>query len=62
MLCGRSPWGLEGAVYLLVRLLICAYPFINMRSLMLSIGVFRDVIENCVSILDYIGALDRRTV
>jgi len=29
---------------------------------MLSIGVFRDIIKNYISILDYIGALDRRIV
>jgi len=59
MLRGRSPWGLGGAVYLLVRSFIYAYLFVNIRSLILSIGVFRDIIENHLSILDYIGALDR---
>jgi len=59
MLRGRSPRGLEGAVYLLVRLFVRAYLFINIRSLMLSIGVFGDVIENCLSMLDCTGALDR---
>jgi hypothetical protein len=44
---------------LLVRSFIRAYLFINIRSLMLSIRVFRDIIKNCLSILDYIGALDR---
>ena len=38
MLCRRLPWGLRGAVYLLVCLLICARLFVNVRSLMLSVG------------------------
>ena len=59
MLRGRSPQGLGGAVYLLVRSFIRAYLFVNMRSSMLSIGVFGDVIENCSSMLDRTGALDR---
>jgi len=29
---------------------------------MLSIRVFRDIIENCASMLDRTGALDRRIV
>ena len=44
---------------MLVRSFIRAYPFVNIRSLMLSVGVFRDIIENCLSMLDRIGALDR---
>ena len=63
MLRGRLPQGLGGAVYLLICLFVRAYPFVNMRSLMLSIRVFfRDVIENYASMLDRTGALDRRTV
>ena len=38
MLRGRSPWGLGGAVYLLVRSLAYARPFVNIRSSMLSVG------------------------
>ena len=38
MLCGRLPWGLRGAIYLLVRLFVRVGLFINMRSSMLSIG------------------------
>jgi len=34
MLRGRSPWGLGGAVYLLVR---SQSPFVDVRSSMLSI-------------------------
>ena len=41
---------------------IYAYLFVNIRLLMLSIRVFRDIIKNYVSILDYIGTLDRRIV
>jgi hypothetical protein len=59
MLCGRSPWGLGGAVYLLVRSFVRACLFVDIRSLMLSIRVFGDIIENCLSMLDRIGALDR---
>ena len=59
MLRGRSPWGLGGAVYLLVRSFVRACLFVNVRSSMLSIEVFRDVIENYLSTLDRIGALDR---
>ena len=44
---------------MLVRLLVRAYPFVDIRSSMLSIGVFRDFIKNYISVLDYIGALDR---
>ena len=44
---------------MLVYLFVRAYLFVNVRSLMLSIGVFGDVIENCLSMLDRIGALDR---
>ena len=42
---------------MLVRSFIRARPFVNIRSLMLSIGVLRDIIKNCVSMLDRIGAL-----
>jgi hypothetical protein len=44
---------------LLIRSFIRAYLFINIRSLMLFIRVFRDIIKNYLSILDCIGALDR---
>ena len=37
ILRGRSPWGLGGAVYLLIYLLVRVHLFINMRLLMLSI-------------------------
>jgi hypothetical protein len=59
MLRGRSPWGLGGAVYLLVRSFVRACLFVDVRSLMLSIRVFGDVIENYLSMLDCTGALDR---
>ena len=36
MLRGRSPQGLRGAVYLLVRSFVRVYLFVNIRSLMLS--------------------------
>ena len=38
MLHGRSPQGLGGAVYLLVRLFVCVCLFVNIRSSMLSTG------------------------
>ena len=38
MLRGRLPWGLGGAVYLLVRSLVRACSFVNIRSSMLSVG------------------------
>ena len=38
MLCRRLPWGLGGAVYLLVYLFAFVRLFVNVRSLMLSIG------------------------
>ena len=38
MLRGRSPWGLGGAVYLLVCSLIRARLFVDVRSSMLSVG------------------------
>jgi len=63
MLRGRSPWGLGGAVYLLVR------SFIHLRSLVRQYEVVNafnwgsgDVIKYRASILDRTGALDRRTV
>jgi hypothetical protein len=63
MLRGRSPWGLGGAVYLLVRYSFAfVHLFINMRSSMLSIIGQGDVIEYCVSMLDRTGAPDRRIV
>ena len=37
MLRGRSPWGLGGAVYLLVRSFIRPRLFVDIRSSMLSI-------------------------
>src|SRR6266576_540839 len=47
MLRGRSPWGLGGAVYLLVRLLIRVRSFVDVRSLMLSVGG-RGMLSNAV--------------
>ena len=44
---------------MLVRSFIRAYLFVNIRLLILSVRVFRDVIKNRLSILDYIGALDK---
>ena len=38
MLRGRSPWGLEGAVYLLVRSFVRICLFVDVRSSMLLIG------------------------
>jgi len=38
MLHGRSPWGLGGAVYLLVRSLVRVCSFVDVRSSMLSTG------------------------
>ena len=38
MLRGRSPWGLGGAVYLLVRSFVRPRLFVDVRSSMLSIG------------------------
>ena len=38
ILRGRSPWGLGGAVYLLVYSLVCAHLFVDVRSLMLSVA------------------------
>ena len=52
MLCGRSPWGLGGAVYLLIYLFVRDCLFINIRSLILSIGGYGDIIKSCISILD----------
>jgi hypothetical protein len=47
MLRGRSPWGLEGAVYLLVRSFIRICLFVDVRSSMLSTGG-RGMISNTV--------------
>jgi hypothetical protein len=44
---------------LLVRLFVRAYLFVDVRSSMLSIRVFGDIIKNYLSMLDYTGALDR---
>jgi len=38
MLRGRSPWGLGGAVYLLVRSFVRPRSFVDVRSSMLLIG------------------------
>jgi hypothetical protein len=57
MLRGRSPWGLGGAVYLLVHSFVRVRSFIDVRSSMLSIVGQGDVIECCVSMLDHTGAL-----
>ena len=38
ILCGRSPWGLEGAVYLLIRSFVRPRLFVDVRSSMLLIG------------------------
>src|SRR6266700_7617653 len=57
MLRGRSPWGLGGAVYLLIRLLVRSRSFVNMRGrrcFLLGVG---GVIECRSSMLDYTGAL-----
>jgi len=45
MLRGRSPWGLEGAVYLLVRSFVRS--FVDVRSSMLLIGG-RGMLSNTV--------------
>ena len=47
MLRGRSPWGLGGAVYLLVRSFVRVCLFVDVRSLMLSIGG-RGMLSNAV--------------
>ena len=44
---------------MLVRSFVRVYLFVDIRSSMLSIRVFRDVIENYSSMLDRTGALDR---
>ena len=44
---GRSPWGLGGAVYLLICSLVRARSFVNVRSLMLSVGG-RGILLNAV--------------
>ena len=62
MLRGRSPWGLGGAVYLLVRSFVRVCSFIDVRSLMLSIVGQGDVIECCASMLDRTGGLGIRAV
>ena len=57
---GDRPRGQEGPyIYSFVYLLIRACLFVNIRLLILSIRVFRDVIKNCLSILDCISVLDR---
>jgi hypothetical protein len=61
MLRGRSPWGLGGAVYLLVRSFVRVCSFVDVRSSMLLIGGLGDVIEYRISMLDRTGVLDRRT-
>jgi hypothetical protein len=57
MLRGRSPWGLRGAVYLLVRLFIHSQPFIRRCEV---VDAFYwgsgDVIEGRLSTLDRTGA------
>ena len=47
MLRGRSPWGLRGAVYLLVRSLVRVRLFVDVRSSMLSVGG-RGMLSNAV--------------
>jgi hypothetical protein len=55
MLRGRSPWGLGGAVYLLVR----SFAFAVRRCEVVDAFNWGsgDVIEYCASMLDRIGAL-----
>jgi len=47
MLRGRSPWGIGGAVYLLVRSFVRVRLFVDVRSSMLSIGG-RGMLSNAV--------------
>ena len=47
ILRGQLPWGLGGAVYLLVHLLIRACLFVDVRSSMLSVGG-RGMLSNAV--------------
>jgi len=54
MLCGRSPWGLKGAVYLFVYSFVRVRPFVNVRSSMLLIGVGGRWIPFCIR-EDYTG-------
>jgi sensor histidine kinase YesM len=58
MLRGRSPWGLEGAVYLLVA---CSQSFIDVRSSILSIGG-QGMLSNAVYPCWIIQVLSRGTV
>ena len=54
MLCGRLPWGLKGAVYMLVRLLVCTRSFVDVDAFCWGSG---DIIECCASMLDRTGDL-----
>ena len=62
MLRGRSPWGLGGAVYLLVRSFVCIRSCVDVRGRRYFLLGFGDVIECRASMLDRTGALGRRTV
>jgi hypothetical protein len=62
MLRGRSPWGLGGAVYLLVaRSFVRNSLFVNRRSLMLSIGG-RGMLSNAAHPCWIVQVLSRGTV
>ena len=57
---GDRPRGQEGPyICSFICLFTRAYLFVDVRLLMLSIRVFRDIIKNYLSMLDRIGALDR---
>ena len=62
MLRGRSPWGLGGAVYLLI---VCLFVrnslFVNRRSSMLSIGG-QGMLSNAVYLCWIVQVLSRGTV
>jgi hypothetical protein len=60
MLRGRSPWGLGGAVYLLVRSFIRGLFIRRCEVVNAFYWGTGDVIEYCASMLDRTGALDRR--
>jgi len=61
MLRGRSPWGLRGAVYLLVRSFVRNRSFVNVRSSMLSIGG-RGMLSNAMYPCWIVQVLSRGTV
>ena len=54
MLRGRSPWGLGGAVYLLVRSFVRPRLFVDVRLLMLLIGG-RGTLDSVCIREDYTG-------